>query len=144
MLKSSIDIGAIQDEAQKKYVQQKLPSSFSTVQEAELALKDLKKHEKATKVKLDEVHELLLEIIDDMKWIKDKKNSIVLWVDKSAKRIEALVRKKFKVDNVMIRAHVSKRHLVVMGKFEAQLSQDIEEYVTRISGYKSLVHVAGI
>lgn len=75
-----------------------------------------------------------------MKWLSDKKNNIIQWVDKNSKRVEGILRKKFKLPGVMIRAHTNKKSLIIMGRFTENIIREVEKYVSEKSGFKAVVY----
>lgn len=137
MLKQQIDISLISDKRQIKYAKDKLRGKFLSTKDAKAAMRALIAYEKKYIVEYDDVRELLAEVIDDMEWLDDKKNSIVLWVDKNSKRIEKLITKRYCIKEIMIRAHVNKECLCVMMSPNDK-SNEILKHVERLSGYKAV------
>ena len=140
MLKNKVDISLIQESKEKKYAHKNLSASFENVKLAQMAMKKLRVYEKTNNVHFDDIRSLLSEVIDDMKWLSDKKNNMVLWVDKKAKMVEGYVCKKFRLPKVMIRAHTSKKHLLVIGVFSEANIKEVETYVGGISGFKAVAY----
>lgn len=127
----------IEDETEFKYAETHIGFDPLTLKEARKALRDAKKWEKRSGEDLDILVEELSEIFDDLEFDSDPKNKIIKWVNDNCKELENKVLSKFKVEDLMIRAHVDKEYLCIMGKSVGSVD-GIEEFVQEQSGFKAI------
>ena len=124
------------------YIEQFIGFDKLTLKAAKQALKVAKKHDGKGDLDLSGVIDELEEIVDDLKFTKNPKNAIITWVHDHHAELEAKVLESYDVEGLMIRAHVDRRYLMIVGKSKAPVD-GIEELVEQLSGFaaKSVVTV---
>jgi hypothetical protein len=139
-LKYKVESHLSDNKDEATYVKNHLNKSFTKIDAVKSELKNLSAFEKRNSVKFESTREQLNEILDDLKWESNKSNAIILWINKNYKKLECQVAKKYKIEDLMIRAHVDKKRLVVIGKAVSNID-GLEEFVKDKSGYDVLVSI---
>ncbi len=141
-LSDRLDKDIFDDPDELAFIEEHVGFGKLTLKEAKAAKKLAKKIEKEDDVDLDGVIESLEEIIDDLKFAKDPKNAIIIWVNENVKELEAKVLERHEIEGLMIRAHVDRDRLMIVGKSVHPLD-GIEGMVEELSGFPAENRVVG-
>lgn len=135
-LSDRLDKSIFDDPDELAFIEAHVGFDKLTLKEARDAMRNAKKVEKAQDVDLSGVIDELEEIIDDLKFTKDPKNSIIIWVNEHHKELEAKVLAEYAIEGLMIRAHVDRDCLVIMGKAAAPMD-GVQKMVEQLSGFRA-------
>lgn len=135
-LSDRIDKSLFDDPEELAFLEAHVGFEKLTLAEARAAIKKAKQVERSDNVDLSGVIDELEEIVDDLEFTKDPKNSIIIWVNDNHAELEAKVLEQYAIEGLMIRAHVDREYLMIVGK--AKVSVDgVEKMVEQLSGYRA-------
>lgn len=139
-LKYKVETHLSDNKDEEIYIKRHLNESFTKIDDVKSELKKLSAFEKRNSVKFESTRDQLKEILDDLKWESSKSNAIILWINKNYKKLESQVAKKYIIEDLMIRAHVDKKRLIVIGRAMSNI-EGLEKFVKDISGYDVLISI---
>ena len=119
----------------KMFIEANFPVKFISVSEVNKCIEIVRKcelDESTRKLLIEELN----EIKADIKFVAVKSNRIIMYIDEHGKVLENMISKIYKVKNLMVRSHVSKKYLCILGE-TGDDPHDIEKYVESQSGFKA-------